>query len=264
MAVSNIAVKELYLRLDGGLGNRIRPTLSALFIGHKLKIPVHLRWTITASCLCSVEELFEPRLTWEDFAGPYIHHQPDRPESIIAFENALRTETVLKLRSAVYFETFHARYPQAATNWIAQNFDRYFTPQAELLAKISSHAAEHELAEAIGVHVRRGDKVGRVAMLPNVEDYFPLVDEALPGHGHIFLSTDDGRNVKDSEVLRRFAKRYGKKLIYRPKTSVGRDKAGIKEGLIDLWLLRSCDRILGTRYSTFSKTAAIGRLAILL
>jgi len=263
MMNTRFAAKELLVKLDGGLGNRIRPTLSALFISHKLNIPAAFSWTITKSCLCPVEKLFELRVKWVESEGAYLRYWPNDPLSVMAFERALREEDKLRLKSSVYFETFHNYYQGEAEAWIAAKFDDYFVPNNTLMKRIFKFASAHKLEKALGVHVRRGDRV-RFGKLPCLYQYAPLIDCKENNNNLIFLSTDDGGDETDSNVIRQFRSRYGNRLVYRQKKSNQRDLQGIQDALIDLWLLRSCRRFIGAKCSTFSETAAIGRTAVLI
>jgi len=264
MKLADIVVKEIFLRVDGGLGNRIRPVLSALFMGHKLQAPVTFEWALGKGCRCPVNELFEPRVKWASFDGAYLHYRNNRPEFGEFLEKALRTEPVLKLKSPEYFETFHRYFPGEAETWIAANIEHYFVPQAPLMNKILVFAQKHALSEALGVHVRRGDKVGRVRDLPTLEAYFQTVDQELAGDAPIFLATDDGRDADESDILRKFSRRYGKRIVYRRKAGLGRGQVGTQDALVDLWLLRSCGSFIGAKCSTYSETAALGRPASLI
>ncbi len=264
MKTTDIVAKQILQKLDGGLGNRIRPMLSGLFMSHKLNIPIAFRWAISPGCSCPVDLLFEPRVKWADFEGPCLDYRTDRQESDAAFERALCTEQILKLKSPVFFEAFHRLYPKEAKIWIAANLDRYFVPKADLMKIITSFAEKYAVGEALGVHVRQGDKVGRVGDLPTLEVYFNLIEQILPDNSRIFLATDDGRSTAESYVLQKFSRRYGKKLIYRRKASVDRGVKGSQDALVDLWLLRRCSGFIGFKGSTYSETAALGRQAILI
>jgi hypothetical protein len=263
MTTDNFPAKELRVKLDGGLGNRIRPALSALFMGYKLNIPVAFSWEITRSCQCPVEMLFENRLRWMRQAGSYLRYSPADSEAEAALATALRTQQVLRLKSSVYYEAFHRQFPGEAEVWIAENFDQYFVPKRNLRKIITQFTAHNNLQNALGVHVRRGDRVGSRS-LPCLYQYAPLIDQPQHRHRTIFLTTDDSSCESNISVTGQFLSRYGERVVYRPKRSVGRDLLGMQDALIDLWLLRACHSIIGVKMSTFSETAAIGRKAVLL
>jgi hypothetical protein len=262
--ISDASVKALFVRLSGGLCNRIMPAMSALFMAHKLEVPVAFRWVINPGCLCPADKLIKPNLTWGNFTGPYLRYKPSIRQSRIDFINALRTETTLRLRSAVFFDDFHKLYPDEYENWISENIEKYFTPIDELATKIASFSKQHFRSNMIGVHVRLGDKSGWTRNLPKIDQYFEAIDNQATRRCAIFLATDDGCDEKDSEVISQFKKKYGKMLTYRPKCSIMRDMAGIQDAFIDLWLLRKCNRLIGTTTSTYSLTAGLGRPTIIL
>jgi hypothetical protein len=257
-------VKEIHLQVDGGLCNRIAPILSALFMARKLGATITFHWGLGAGCTCTAEKLFVPTLAWAVTTGNHFRYDPRDPQSRTGFRLRLRTRRTLRLKSSVFFEDFHTRYPAEALTWITGNLSRYFVPIPLLERKITHFASRFDPAQTLALHVRRGDMLFRGRQIPTLGQYLAAIDEILPRFSQIFLATDDGHDEQDSLVIRALKTRYGRALLYRPKRSIRRDEAGIQDALVDLWLLRRCPFLIGTTHSTYSLVAALGRPALIL
>ncbi|MBK8048540.1 MAG: hypothetical protein IPK16_16340 [Anaerolineales bacterium] len=121
----------------------------------------------------------------------------------------------------------------------------------------------------IGVHLRRGDFL---RARPDVAGGTPAAAAAvdaflaqLPDAG-IFLCTDDGApdpikgTTRYEGVREWFAARYGGRLVLPTPRSLDRSTPeAIQDAVVELWLLRSTDAFVGTRDSTFSGLAVLGR-----
>jgi hypothetical protein len=81
----------------------------------------------------------------------------------------------------------------------------------------------------------------------------------IDGGYHIFLATDN------AETFRVFQRRYGDKLLYYRKSADMPQRwprqtsatSDIVEDLIDLWLLVSCEFVIGAQSSSFSRLAIL-------
>jgi hypothetical protein len=149
-------------------------------------------------------------------------------------------------------------YPGEADIWIANEIDNYFIPIKSIKEQIHSISFGRNWQSGIGVHVRRGDKFSR-GKGPSCKLFFQEIDKRLKSDTFIYLATDDGINEIDSEIISKFKDRYSSRLLYQRKQRVDRSEMGIQEGLVDLWILRKCATIIGTRVSTYSQTAIIGK-----
>jgi hypothetical protein len=142
-------------------------------------------------------------------------------------------------------------------------------PDPEVRERIHRFRREHFRPEMIGVHLRRGDLLrvrpdttaNTAAAIARVERFLA----ARPAAG-IFLCTDDGgvdpatRDVRYEGVRERFERRFGDRVVgTRPRSL---DRAGLEstqDAVVDLFLLRGTQMFVGTRGSSFSDVAMLGR-----
>jgi hypothetical protein len=147
---------------------------------------------------------------------------------------------------------------------------RRFDDEWALLA-IGVAAAHAPLADCVGVHIRRGDKVREDANQPSVESY--LEAARAFGLGHIVLASDDPSILErtdwpaDVHVLRHDSFSAGGFEQARLVHAHYNRTAAAHATLRDIALLRKCAASVGTMSSNLSRlvhelqTAALGRAA---
>jgi len=110
----------------------------------------------------------------------------------------------------------------------------------------------------VGMHIRRTDNKGATLRSPD-RSYFREGDRLVNTGYYIFLATDN------QETLQLFCRRYGEKLIHYPKSSAlerrwPRNSSNAQEiidDMVDLWLLVSCDFVIGSQGSSYSRVAIL-------
>ena len=108
----------------------------------------------------------------------------------------------------------------------------------------------------IGLHVRRTDNKMAIKRSP-LYLFIDKVEKILSENSQqrFFLATDDN-GVKD-EMMSRFPEH----IFSRYKLAKREDPNGLKDAVIDLFLLASCKSLYGSSWSSFSDVAAdIGRI----
>ncbi|HEY7322518.1 MAG TPA: hypothetical protein VIE89_33555 [Candidatus Binatia bacterium] len=113
-------------------------------------------------------------------------------------------------------------------------------------------------SRTVGMHIRRTDNIGAMLRSPD-QSYFKVADRLVESGYHIFLATDN------QETLHLFYQRYGEKLIHYPKSSVlesrwPRNNSSTQEiidDMMDLWLLASCEFVIGSQGSSYSRVAIL-------
>lgn len=143
-------------------------------------------------------------------------------------------------------------------------------PIGEIQTQIDKFQSAHFRPRMIGVHLRRADlRFLAPSATANTACAMRIVDEyltACPDAG-ILLCTDDGAIDQNSGaalsvegVRHKFLRRYGDRIVYTtPRSLDRRDPVAIQDALVDLWLLRQTDYLVGTVGSSFSEMAAFGR-----
>ncbi|NCC30911.1 MAG: hypothetical protein EOM24_02680 [Chloroflexia bacterium] len=143
-------------------------------------------------------------------------------------------------------------------------------PTAAIQARINAFRDNNFRPQMIGVHLRRADmRFLYPTSVTNTTSAMAAVDTYLdcsPDAG-VLLCTDDGAVNQNSGlslaaegVRATFVQRYGARIVYtNPRSLDRREPAAIQDALVDLWLLRDIDYLVGTAASSFSEMAALGR-----
>ncbi len=97
----------------------------------------------------------------------------------------------------------------------------------------------------LGIHIRRSDLKTNVTdeQLDNIIDKY--VNQYTRSHG-IWITSDD------LEIQNRYLSKYPKVIGYTDPTKTQNNLVGVQKALVDLYILASCDHILGTAGSSFS------------
>ena len=113
-------------------------------------------------------------------------------------------------------------------------------------------------APTAGIHMRRTDHEAAKLRAPD-EAYIKVADRLVNDGYLLFLATDNSDSV---EMMQR---RYGSKVISRPKSSAMRQRwprteshpTDVIDDMVDLWLLAVCDFVIGSARSSFSSIATL-------
>ena len=254
-----------------GLSNRLRVLLSGLALAEATGRRFQMLWPITPACAAPFADLFAngwPVQTVDASAvagllyiSGWFGHLPD-------------LLTVEALAVTVGHPDWLIRpehYP---------GHDRLMVHCRTLFAELEPIASIQEAVEQfrrnqfrptmVGVHLRRGDLLRqRPDVASNTVQAFTAVDhflDAFPDAG-IFLCTDDGaiiphtgREMRREGVLETFRVRYGARVVWTdPRSLDRRTPQAIQDALVDLWLLRATDLLVGTQGSSFSEMAVFDR-----
>ena len=132
-------------------------------------------------------------------------------------------------------------------------------PLPHLAEKISKHREEFYNSNTIGIHIRRTDHVWAIRHSPT-EKFIEVMSEELdinPATKY-FLATD---SAEEEKIL---LEHFGNRVITYKKTSLDRESIeGIQDALVDMYLLASTNKIIGSFASSFSEVAAeIGNIPL--
>ena len=127
----------------------------------------------------------------------------------------------------------------------------FYRPRSPMRDEINSQAAKFNEHTA-GVHVRRTDNERSIVYSPN-EEFFRIIEDRIARNPNFnfFLATD----CKDTQSI--FIKKFGDRVIARENSFDTYSNIGIKSALVDLYLLSRTKEILGSYFSSFSKSASI-------
>lgn len=270
--VSSPVDRSLTVACRSGLANRLRVLLSGLAVAEVTGRAFAMDWPRTAACGATFDELFANR--WPV--------QPSTPEACgrypLAGQVARRAgpgwlagaERHLAVQEVGWL---YATDPSLDRQAMAARAACYLAELDLLPAlrqRIDAFAAAHFRPTMIGVHLRRGDFLHRRPdVVANTALALAAVDRFLAGapEAGILLCTDDGavdplKGAVPCEGIREiFFARYGSRVIHTTPRSLDRHTtAAIQDALIELWLLRRTDCLVGSGGSSFSELAAFGRV----
>lgn len=242
--------QTIYVDTRWGLCNRIKTVVSGMRLRDERRRPrLVLRWPVDGDCGCPFGELFDnpfdvapsiPRSDVPDYWRLWIADGEVPPGFASNYAAADGRSIDLE---------YH-RIPERLRRLYAPHFAA-LSPLPAIRDRVEELAAGLP-ADAVGVHVRRGDfrRPGRPAQ--NDQQFFAAMDAVLgerPG-ARFLLATDS------EETERLFVERYRAGVVRHPKQTRARDCArAIRDALVDLLLLARCSHLIGTYSSTFSEVA---------
>ena len=264
--------RTLTVDCEAGMCNRIRVLLSGQAIALASQRTFAMHWKPQPACGATFEQLFQNE--WNVRADIFF----DRRHGIdvtALYQSQIPDWLTLETTNlhVHHFSWLHQphRYPaHAALETQCIKLYNELVPQPEILQRVNQFKEKFFRAKMFGVHLRRGDMS---ALRPDVTDNaaiaFEQIDRWLEEtqDAGILLCTDDGaqnpynrRATPFYDLRARFARRYGNRIVSTTPSSLDRHAPqAIRDALVDLWLLRATDAIIGTTGSSFSYMAAYGR-----
>jgi len=272
-------MKKITIETISGLGNRMMALDSAISYCKKHNYELHLIWPLFRGLNIKFEHLFKiPKIVKS------IKYPCEYSKSKIIINLKVGRRKLLKLfTDHRYDKIIDKRSPELITdrlvipncltegenlrlNLVFENIfirtDRRFfnnpAPYAELvptdeirseIEKIKSKIPVHS---SIGLHIRRTDNIWAIehspmsAFLDKIQSTLDKDPQSL-----FYLATDS------PEVETDLKNRFGKSIIGYKKPSLSRDEdLGMKHALIELLLLSSTKKIIGSYGSSFSVVAS--------
>lgn len=269
--------KEGYITLvpAGGLGNRMKAVAAALRLAEAAGSSLSVLWCKDWGLGCRFDQLFlsidHPRVTLREatLADLLTDDRPRRRN--------------LWLPSVWQRLAYGARMDEAATTrgmneafdfvpwargrrvWLASNvyfmaqdvpddaFD-IFRPTAALQQRIDDQMAAMG-ADVVGVHIRRTDNARAIAESP-IEAFVERMRQE-PATTHFYVATDD------EGVKQQLRQEFPGRVATLPRQAERGSLQGMEDGLVEMYVLSRCRRILGSAFSTYSMTAAaMGRVPL--
>ncbi len=273
----------LYLLPMNGLCNRMQAMAAARALAEAADARLVVLWHVEAGLGCPIEELYErderveiltiaPQrslfgkllfLLWGSVET--VNGVPvgwiNRTFSRGFFGKAIRENLAYEdVEDGALLEQLTASRRVLITSW-RPFFDKAnldyscFRPLAAEQAEIDRFSADFD-ADTVGVHIRRTDNANAIRY-SSTEAFIAAMDNCLAEKPstRFFLASDC------AETVDALQSRFGNQIITR-KPNLARDSlSGMKDAVIDLFLLARTSRILGSYFSTFSETAAgIGKI----
>lgn len=121
-------------------------------------------------------------------------------------------------------------------------------PKSEVTEAVAQYARDHFKQTTVGVHIRATEHFLELTPLGK---FHSAIGKMIEGGAKVYLSTDSMPVVKEVK------QRWGSSILYRDKVLGSDSKEGMAGAIIDLYLLNKCQKIYGTRTSSFNWMASI-------
>lgn len=127
----------------------------------------------------------------------------------------------------------------------------FLNPVDSIMEMIKEWLTLFDQGHNYGLHIRRSDNDKSIEYSP-IELFEKVIDSIITKDtlSKFYLATDDS---KTAEYL---CSKYGNHIVYREKELSRKTENGIREALIDMWMLGYMDSIYGSYWSSFSVVAS--------
>lgn len=249
-----------------GLGNRMRGIASAYRLAQSIDEKLEIVWINNHECNCSPHLLFElpegvaiKTIPWIPLPlairmriQDMIRRSYRKNRDIVLLDEDLwdmEQSFINSLKGKnVYIET--------AAGWDCKEADSFdiFKVNPELINNVESFLRENQLEnrKLIGVHIRRTDMEAARVDSPR-ESFIRCMEKELQDNPEVcfYLATDD---VTEKEF---FMNTFGINRVFCQNIEADRHRpTGIQKALEEIILLGRCQKIYGTKGSSFSNLAA--------
>jgi len=263
------AKAKIIVRPYGGLGNRLRCIASAHHFAASYNIPIQIIWHRNYELNCKFQDLFEHRT--------FVVHEK---QSFVGRGQYLRLiESVMsKIATKVHGKTylvkanqenhpkqlfinhikrllageFHTLVISGCQDFYSEHSDYgIFRPTAQLRLVIGQIVSDFK-KPTYGIHIRRGDHKASIQHSP-LYLFEKVIRNMLNKNpnARFYIATDS------LEVERHLYDLFGNDTILSRKKSFSRNTPnGVKDALIDMWVLSCTDKIFGSYNSSFSMVSA--------
>ena len=126
----------------------------------------------------------------------------------------------------------------------------FLEPTGEINQKVNKSLSAFDAGHRYGLHIRRTDNTWAIEHSP-IELFESKIEEIIKQDkkAKFYLATDD---IETANLLKT---KYGDHIVYRDKELSRTSENGIKEAVIDMWMLGNMDVIYGSYWSSFSEVA---------
>lgn len=265
---------SLYLRPLNGLCNRMRAIASAEALARAAATPLTVVWVVNPDVGVRYEEIFQPtdrckivnvhlRRSLRDAALLLLYCEWESIRGI-----PTRWVTRRYFRDRIFAQVRPGDFSDRRLEQIVRDAKRtlitswwsfYSEPTLDFSIFVLHRPQQEEVDEVsrafasatIGVHIRRTDNVNAIRYSPT-RAFIAAMKNCVADdrEARFFLTTDCGDTEREIKSV------FGDKIITRSRTISRSSATGMRDAVVDLFLLSRTSRILGSYYSTFSETAA--------
>jgi len=225
-----------------GLGDRLKLTSSAWAAADAYERVFVIRWLPPIGCEANWEELFKPTTGW--IIGDECYEGNNHKRLF----NSGRIKR-FRHREVDHLENSNHKWIEVCAGYFCAQWNNkedlhpYLLKLVNPLDHIQNHINDVLLKfsrNTIGIHVRK-------VFGGSLEKAASFLDSGVEGYDKIFFCAD---TPDFSEWIK---KRYGDRVIMFEQKNKDRSMAGMQEALVDFVLLSRCNKIVGTKNSSFSQ-----------
>ena len=252
----------LTIAAQGGLCNRLRVVLSALFFSEEHNSAVRVAWSKNKECFAEFDELFMSIHTenfcvtkgscWLTPVSRYNLHLPALVRTLI-FDAQQKNfdprqhgplEEWTKKDKRLYLSTGYSLFDYPTV--VAKRLQ----PVASLQQRINNILSLFT-TRTIGIHIRRTDNTISIAESP-IEAFEQAIEAEIAADSsvHFFLATDE------AGLKEKLSDKYPGRFVYQQTTAGRNSLAGMQEAVVDLFCLAATHKLLGSYWSLFTDTAS--------
>lgn len=261
-------MNTLYLEPCAGLGNRMLALLSGYALAKKNDYHLTVIWKREAPCNCPSEKLFTLP---EDVNVISIYEHNRFKYPVRNFCGRCKKKTVInKCRKFIECGEADQLYKKSGIDSVNQllegdiylkscgifydwgdwRINEVIRPVGKIQILLDNLRGDIRGNHVVGVHIRRTDHVQAIQNSP-MELFIKKMDELLDRCDGFYLATDD------ASVKAEMRQQYGSKIVTYDCNLKRDSKQGIIDAFIDLYMLGSCEKIIGSYGSSFSWVASM-------
>ena len=258
-------IRTLTVASGAGLCNRLRVLLSGMALAEATGRRFTMLWPRTPACAAAFAELFINPWPVQEATGQEVARLPPIAQIKQNWPDLLTADA-----ADIQVRTYNWLPAPAQSMRRCAELLQELQPAKDIQARVEVFQASSFRSHMIGVHLRRADmQLVYPVSVANTVSALSAVDAHLAQYPEagILLCTDDGaihqrtrRPLPTEGVQARFLAHYGERVVFTIPRSLDRgDPAAIQDALVDLWLLRQTNYVVGTAGSSFSELAVFGR-----
>lgn len=253
----------------GGLANRMKAIGAAVALSNDVQATTTIIWYKDKGLNCPFDELFEPienklvTLRENSIFDLFLYDRPRKKNFCIPrffqkflFDQAMYEQDVCTrshegfdflswcLGKKSYIAGYVYFYPKE------NNKFSIFHPKAELMERIRETVKLFG-KQTIGVHIRRTDNIESIQKSPThlfIERMKAEVEKNPDTKFYLATDSDEEKNTM-KEIFK-------ERIITSPKQADRNSPQGIKDALVEMYVLSMTSKIFGSVKSSFSQTAA--------
>lgn len=267
---------KLIVQPMGGLANRMRVLSFSRWMADRCGVELNCLWNVNDELYAPINTIFQPLpFSVKDMYGsqPQMRRSGKWYKNIKAYWWLLRNridmwlsydhveealdddnETVRAILAEEIEKTLRdGKTVYMATGDMLSNCKdmSIYRPTESIMEDVNNYMTPFEKGHRYGLHIRRTDNTWAIEHSP-IDLFENKIEEIIAKDklAKFYLATDD------ADTAKHLCDKYGEYIVYREKELSRTSESGIREAVIDMWLLGNMDEIYGSYWSSFSEVAS--------